>query len=103
MPENIVIANTTPLISLANIGKLDLLYQPYGMIYIPEAVLSEIKSEPARTQVRASNWIITQKITNENGKKLFSSRLHSGEIEVMLLTEEKQADLLRLCKKKAKA
>ena len=50
MPK--VVVNTTPLIALANIGKLDLLKQLYGEIYIPNAVLWEIKSEPAKSMVR---------------------------------------------------
>ena len=37
-----VVANTTPLIALADIGKLDLLHQLYNEIYIPRAVLEEI-------------------------------------------------------------
>ena len=37
-----VIANTTPLIALANIGRLELLRELYGSIIIPQAVMDEI-------------------------------------------------------------
>ena len=53
MPK--VVVNTTPLIALANIGKLDLLKQLYGEIYIPNAVLWEIKSQPAKFMVKISS------------------------------------------------
>ena len=47
-----VIANTTPLISMADIGCLDLLQKLYGDIWIPNAVMEEIKSEPSKTSVK---------------------------------------------------
>lgn len=89
-----VISNTTPLIGLANIGYLNILQKLYGEILIPQAVWEEIKSEPARTLVRNSGFIRVCPITDERSKRIFSSRLHAGEVEVMLLAEEMQADLL---------
>ena len=43
-----VIANTTPLIALANIDRLELLRELYGSIIIPQAVMDEIIREPAK-------------------------------------------------------
>ena len=40
-----VVANTTPLISLASIGKLELLKDIFGEIIIADAVYSEIKAK----------------------------------------------------------
>ena len=60
-----VIANTTPLIALADIGHLDLLQKLYGEIMIPRAVLDEIKSEPAKSIVRAALKTAV-KMTDEN-------------------------------------
>ena len=89
-----VIANTTPLISLADIGCFDILQKIYGEIVIPHAVLEEIKSEPAKTLVRNSNFIHVMRISDYRTKRIFSSRLHNGEVEVLLLAEEQDADLL---------
>ena len=89
-----VIVNTTPLIALAGIGHLDLLRKLYAEISIPEAVDREIISEPARTLVSSSDWIRVEKITGTVQKSAFSSRLHAGEIEVILLAQEIGADLL---------
>ena len=89
-----VIANTTPLISLADIGCFDILQKIYGEIVIPHAVLEEIKSEPAKTLVRNSNFIHVMRISDYRTKRIFSSRLHNGEVEVLLLAEEQGADLL---------
>ena len=89
-----VISNTTPLIGLADIGCFDVLQKLYGEIMIPAAVLEEVKSEPARTLVRNSDFIHVYPVKDSQSRKMFSSRLHAGEVEVMLLAEEKQADLL---------
>lgn len=97
-----VIANTTPLIALANIGALNLLQKIYGEIIIPPAVVQEIKSEPAKTSVAASEWIRVCSIKNGNKRNLYKSRLHAGEVEVMILAEEQSADLLLMDDKAAK-
>lgn len=89
-----VVANTTPIIALADIGQLDLLRQLYGEIIIPTAVLDEIISEPARSKVGESGWIIVESVSNAEQKRLFKSRLHEGEVEVMLLAQEQHADLV---------
>ncbi len=91
-----VVVNTTPIIALANIGQLDLLKKLYGEIAIPKAVDLEILSEPARSLVNAASWIkvVTQDFAN--WKSTFSTRLHAGEIEVLLLAEACDADLLIL-------
>ncbi len=89
-----VVSNTTPLIALADIGHLDLLQKLYGEILIPEAVLDEIKTEPAKTVVNNSSWIKVKKIKKNDEKSLFRAKLHAGEVEVMILADEMNADLL---------
>ena len=89
-----VIVNTTPLIALADIGQLDLLHELYGEILIPDAVLSEIESEPARLLVTNAQWIRKKSISHPERKSLFKARLHSGEVEVIILAEEEEANLI---------
>jgi predicted nucleic acid-binding protein len=38
----IVVSNTSPLINLAVVGRLELLHQLYGEVIIPQAVYEEI-------------------------------------------------------------
>lgn len=89
-----VIANTTPLIALGSTGYLNLLHELYGEIVIPQAVMDEIRSEPARSAVKHSDWIKVRAVADNSQKKLFRARLHAGEVEVMILAEEMDADLL---------
>ena len=60
-----VIANTTPLIALANIDRLELLRELYGSIIIPQAVMDEIIREPAKQRVRRATWIKVEPVINE--------------------------------------
>ena len=88
-----VIANTTPIIALADIGHLELLHDLYGEITIPTAVFDEIISEPARSIVNESDWIIVDSVIHQEQKRFYRSRLHDGEVEVMILSQEQNADL----------
>ena len=93
MPRK-VIANTTPLIALADIGQLDLLQKLYGEIMIPQAVLDEIRSEPAKSIVKEANWVKVCAISDVNAKYLYRAKLHAGEVEVIILAEEQEAELV---------
>jgi len=93
-----VIVNSTPLISLSAIDQLDLLQQLYGMVFIPEAVREEIMAKPsskaAQQLARNNSWLQARTIENIQHKQTFRTQLHAGEVEVMILGQELQADLL---------
>ena len=89
-----VVANTTPLIALAEIDQLELLHKLYGVILIPEAVMEEIEREPARSLVMNADWIKQSPITHPEQKTLYKARLHAGEVEVIILALEEKADLV---------
>ncbi|MEE3350668.1 MAG: DUF3368 domain-containing protein [Candidatus Gastranaerophilaceae bacterium] len=93
-----VIVNSTPLIALSNIGKLDLLRLLYSEIYIPQAVYREVceKNDTASKILNQSlNWIHIVPIEHPENYALYRAKLHAGEIEVMILAQENlRADLL---------
>ena len=93
-----VIVNSTPLIVLSNINKLDILRALYSQIYIPQAVYNEVtkKTDSACKLVKQnSDWIHVCTITNESEKLMYRAKLHAGEVEVMILAqEEPSADLV---------
>ncbi len=84
----LVLSNTTPLIALAGINSLELLHQLYGSIIIPPAVKAELIGEPEKSAVANSPWIVVKPISHEERKRDFRTRLHAGEVEVMILAEE---------------
>lgn len=92
-----VVVNSTPIISLSIINKLDLLKALYGEVYIPYGVFEEVslegKSKVGNDVIEKSDFIIIEKIINESAKRLFQTSLHKGEVEVMILADEIKADL----------
>ena len=93
-----VVVNTTPLIALSHVGKLDVLKKLYGEIIIPEAVYRElsVKNESIwKKEVDHSlEWIRVDKIKNQMAKSMYKTQLHDGEVEVMILSKELKADVV---------
>lgn len=46
----IVVSDTTPLISLLKIGRLDLLQKLFGEVHVPRAVFAELTQNPRFTE-----------------------------------------------------
>lgn len=92
-----IVVNSTPLIALNNIGKLDLLKKVYGKIVIPPAVYEEVildvNTKKPKDFIKERGFITISNINNEEAKELFSTSLHKGEVEVMILAHEINADL----------
>ncbi len=93
-----VVVNTTPLIALSHVGKLDLLKQLYGEIMIPEAVYKELSVKEdsicKKTVDRSLAWIKVCSISNQMAKAMYKTQLHDGEVEVMILSKEIAADVV---------
>jgi len=71
-----VVANTTPIISFAAIGRLDILAKLFGQIIIAEAVYQEIKAKQSHAyQEIDSPFIIVQPIQGHLYKDLLLSEL----------------------------
>jgi uncharacterized protein len=94
MPK--VVSNTTPIISLLKLNRLDLLKQLYTQIYIPEAVYNEIEEGKAKEYYKdlsKIDWINIVEIQDKQAVKYFLD-LDSGEAEAIVLATEINADLI---------
>ena len=95
-PKRIVICNTTPIISLSLIQKLDLLHDLYHEVWIPPAVESEILAGGMRAganELRSAPYIQTKPLKDLSRADLLSD-LDRGEAEVIALALECSADLV---------
>ncbi len=76
-----VIVNSTPLIALCHVNRLDVLKELYGEIIIPKAVYDEISvkedSVCKKAVDEALEWIHVQKIQNTMAKEMFKSQFES--------------------------
>lgn len=88
-----IVVNSTPLISLYKIKKIDLLQELYTKIYVPYGVYEELSADGKYNFLTEVDFITIQKIKNKEAKKFFKTSLHKGEVEVMILAEEINADL----------
>ncbi|KKC28489.1 DUF3368 domain-containing protein [Caldanaerobacter subterraneus] len=85
-----VVANSTPLIILSNIDKIEILKKLYGTIYIPSGVFEEVNFTG---NFKSYDFIKVANIKNKEAKQFSPVSLHKGEIEVMILAKEINADL----------
>lgn len=91
----IVVANTTPIISLACIGRLDILERLFGKILVAEAVYQEIKAKRGYGHDEIDQpWIEVHSIQGQLYKQFLLHQLDSGEAETIILAKEVAADFV---------
>jgi predicted nucleic acid-binding protein len=96
MPK--VVSNTTPIISLLKIGRLEILKDLYKEIYIPQEVFSEIEAGKHKKKYRNLSefeWIKIEQIQDRKSINYFLD-LDKGEAEAIILATEIEADLILL-------
>jgi len=87
-----VVSNSSPLIALATIGRLDLLKSLFGEIAIPQAVYEEVvvkgQGEPGSKKVAEAEWIRSIPIKHRLAVDLLQESLDRGESEAIVLGQE---------------
>ena len=88
----IVVSDTTPLISLLKINRIDLLEKLFGDVLIPQAVFDELTVD----QIRQTKFIAVKPVNNPESASILkrATGLDQGESEAIVLTDELKADLL---------
>nr|MDF0368275.1 DUF3368 domain-containing protein [Nodosilinea sp. TSF1-S3] len=103
-----VVSNTSPLLNLAIIDHLFLLPQQFGQVYIPPAVLSELKVNdnlPGSGALQTAideGWLIPQPLADRSLVILLKQDLHQGESEAIALAVEVAAETILLDEKEAR-
>jgi len=90
-----VISNTTPLLALSSVDRLDLLKEIYQEVFIPGAVLQEIQHGGAIKLIGLDKiqWIkVIPDIISEDSNLLF--QLDAGELQVVLNGLKYNPDLI---------
>lgn len=93
----IVVSDTSPLIALHAIGRLDLLEALYRQIFIPAAVRREYLHQDATdsgSSERARPWLIERKLLNTQAADILKTQLGQGEAEAIALSLDVTANLL---------
>lgn len=97
------ISDSSTLIHLAGIGRLELLKAFYAKIFITPAVWQEVVEEGGGrpgaeelTDARAASWIEIVAPSNESLVRLLERELHKGEAEAIALAIERHAEVIFL-------
>lgn len=93
-----IISNTTPILSLLKINKLEILKELYGQVIIPNAVYQEVeagKHKEFYKDLTQFDWLIIKDIKDTNSREYFID-FDDGEAEVLILAKEINADLVIL-------
>jgi len=94
----IVVSDTSPILNLARIGRLDLLPSLYGQVLIPPAVSAELATfrgdafEPFDST--SVPWLILGVPADQNRVQDLCAVLDAGEAEAIVLAVERRAELL---------
>jgi predicted nucleic acid-binding protein len=96
----IVVSDTTPLISLLKIDRLDLLEKLFGQVLIPKTVFNEltddVRFKEEAEQIKSSEYIKIKSVVNHESVGILKKNtgLDQGESEAIILTDEVRADIL---------
>lgn len=92
------VSNSTPLIALSKIGKIELLHEYFDQIYIPKAVYEEVVVNGGilygAEEVAKADWIIVEDVGNTLAVESLSMYLDAGESEAIVLAKEKNGLLI---------
>lgn len=95
-----VVSNSSPIIHLAKIGKLELLKGYFQTLTIPEAVFRECALEGKAHEeveiIKNADWIRVMQVESKKMVRLLQSLLDDGESEAIALSLEIGADLILL-------
>jgi predicted nucleic acid-binding protein len=99
------VSNTSPIFNLACIGRLELLRQQFGQVWIPPSVESELGDVPDAETLRlireaqAAGWLLNRPTREADLVRLLTVDLHSGEAEAIALALQTKADWLLIDEK----
>lgn len=94
------VVNTSPLVFLGHLGRLDLLRREGRSVCIPRAVFDEVRAKPdvvARAvETACSEWMGLRDVKDQASVELIEVDLHKGEAEAVVLAKELAAESLVL-------
>ncbi len=97
----ILIADSSALVALAIVDKLDVLDRLFGSVYIPKAVFDEISKKDKPESEKLTDYCMSR-VIDIREQVNFNISLGLGESEAIVLYKEKNADFLLCDDKKAK-
>lgn len=88
----LIISDSTTVITLLNIGRVDVLKNIFSLVYIPQKVYEEVVIE--EKIVLDKEFFVVKKINDKNLYTLLSKSLDAGECEAIVLAKEMELSLI---------
>ncbi len=88
----LIISDSTTIITLLNINRLDVLKNIFSLVYIPKKVYDEIVIEEKITLNK--NFFVVKEINDKNLYTLLTKTLDKGESEAIVLAKEMNLSLI---------
>jgi uncharacterized protein len=102
----VVVSDSSIFIGLAKIGKLQLLQEIFGRVYLPAEVFRELtekgKNKPGAMSIKEAAWIERKTVSDSTQVRLLMLSLDKGEAEVLALAKEIKAELILVDEEKAR-
>ena len=102
----IVVFDTSAVLNLARIGRLELLRLLYQQVLIPSAVSLELSDSrndlPPAVDLASMPWLIVASATDRNRVQELREELDAGEAEAIVLAIERRADILLVDERRAR-
>ena len=98
----IVVSNTTPISTLAQMGWLHWLLERWRKVLIPRAVwfeLDRMKDQAAKTSIadaRVEGWLVVEEAPTNDLSASLRGKIDAGEIEAIALGVEQKADVIMI-------
>jgi predicted nucleic acid-binding protein len=105
----VTVSDTSPISSLALIGRLELLRSQFTEVWIPVAVLDELdripnsKAKSAIEQAIETGWLRCRALGNPHLAAVLCNDLDKGEAEAIALATEVAADVLLIDEKEGRS
>jgi hypothetical protein len=88
----IIVSDTSPIVNLAAIGRLDLIPKLFGKVYLPFAVYEEIvvkgAGQPGAAEIQHASWVEIRTCNNPSLLQQLLLELDPGESEAISLAIE---------------
>ena len=88
----LIISDATTIITLLNIGRLDVLKNIFSLVYLPQKVYDEVVVE--EKIVLDKEFFVVKTINDKNLYTLLSKSLDAGECEAIVLAKEMELSLI---------
>ena len=102
----IVVSDTSPVLNLARIGRLELLPSLYKQVLIPSAVYEEVTASkrdlPPVIDLALQPWLVIASANDQHRVQELRENLDPGEAEAIVLAIERRADLLLVDERRAR-